>query len=243
VISADTGAATPVIPARAVDALSAFERALRDSSRVDLSWIGRPLREHGWELAPDVLRLLTALVAHVRPRHVIEFGSGLSTLVLARAAAALEDSVVSSIEHDPRFARASAEALVDAEGGSRVSLQCAPLVARVWAGALHPTYLLNASALASRRPSEIVLIDGPPAVLGGRAGTLYQALEYAQCGSIVLVDDAARDEESTALTAWQERLGGAVRVMRPEGFARGLAAVVLLAPNVAKIRMSESGRP
>ena len=68
---------------------------------------------------------------------------------------------------------------------------------------------------------------------------LYQALEYAQSGTIILVDDADRYGERAALAEWKRTLGDAIRIHTPAGFARGLAAVILAAPNVAEIRMGK----
>jgi len=219
-------------------ASSAFEQAVRGAPDVDISWIGRPLAEDGWELAPDVLRLLSALVGVLRPRHVLEFGSGVSTLVFARAASQLADCAVTSVDHDPRFAEAT-EALLATEDARVVSLQCAPLVARVRAGRLQPCYLVDPARIAASSPADLILVDGPPEILGGRAGMLYQALEYAQSGTIVLLDDADRAGERAALAEWSQTLGDAIRIQAPKGFVRGLAAVILAAPTVARIRMGE----
>jgi predicted O-methyltransferase YrrM len=216
----------------------AREDALRNATRVDLSWLRRPLTADGWEVAPDLLRLLDALVERLRPRHVVEFGSGVSTVVLARVAARVGGCRVTSLDHDPQFIRASAEALAGVDGEQCIALQLAPLVARSRAGRLGPEYLVDAARLASPLPAELVLIDGPPAVLGGRAGMLYQALDYVQAGSIVLLDDAARASECAALDAWHDRLGDAIRISRPEGFAKGLAAIVVAAPTTAQIRIA-----
>ena len=183
----------------------------------------------------DLLRLLPALVSTLQPRHVLEFGSGVSTAVLARAATELGDCAVTSVDHDPRFFGATHERLGDS---SPVSLQLAPLVARVQAGRLGPSYLVDSSLFASSRPADLVLVDGPPQVLGGRSTMLPAALDYAQCGSIVLFDDADRDGERDALASWEKVLGAAVEVHRPAGFTRGLAAVILVAPRTAQIRLA-----
>jgi predicted O-methyltransferase YrrM len=221
---------------RVVRSRVALTTALREAPAVDLGFLGVALSEDGWAGAPDLLRLLYALVGALRPRHVLEFGSGISTAVIASAAGELNDCSVTSIDHDPRFAAATGELLGDLSG--TVSLQCVPLVARVRAGRLGPSYLVDNSLLASPRPADLILVDGPPQVLGGRDTMLPQALEHAQCGSIILFDDAVREGERSALTAWEAQLGNAVEVHRPTGFTRGLDALILIAPTTAQIRLA-----
>lgn len=218
---------------RVVRSREALFEALDAARDVDLSFLPHVPSDDGWASAPDLLRLLHALVHALQPRHVLEFGSGVSTAVLAHAAAERGDCAVTSVDHDPRFVGATRELV-----GSAVSLQLAPLVARVHAGQLGPSYLVDSSQFASSRPADLVLVDGPPQVLGGRSTMLPAALDYAQCGSVVLFDDADRDGERDALASWERVLGAAVEVHRPAGFTRGLAAVILVAPRTAQIRLA-----
>lgn len=220
---------------RVVRSREAVLEALDAAPSVDLSFLPEIPSDDGWASAPDLLRLLHALVQTLQPRHVLEFGSGVSTAVLAHAATELGDCAVTSVDHDPRFFAATNELLGDS---SAVSLQLAPLIARVHAGRLGPSYLIDSSLFASSRPADLVLVDGPPQVLGGRSTMLPVALEYAQCGSVLLFDDADRDGERDALASWEQVLGAAVEVHRPAGFTRGLAAVILVAPRTAQIRLA-----
>jgi predicted O-methyltransferase YrrM len=196
---------------------------------VDLSWIEPPPTWDGWTLAPDTLGFLVRLVERLRPRHVLEFGTGLSTRVLARACSALTPpGRLSSVDHDPEFGRMAARASADrANGGRHVRCQVAPLVARDCGGKLLPTYLLRPERFASRKPVDLVVIDGPTGVLGGREGTLYQALEFARPGTVMLLDDAARSQERDTVARWRDNLGEAIDVALLPGFSRGLAAVVV----------------
>ncbi|MBI3934184.1 MAG: class I SAM-dependent methyltransferase [Acidobacteria bacterium] len=209
----------------------AIRAALADAADVDLSWI-QPLPSwDGWTLAPDALRFLTSLVTHLRPRHILEFGSGLSTRVLARAGAALQPPCrITSVDHDPEFGRIAARQLGEQAAGCRVRFQLAPLVARDCGGKSLPMYHVRPGRFASRRPSDLVLIDGPPVVLGGREGTLYQALDFARPGTLVLLDDADREEERAALSRWRDNLGPAIEVHRLPQFAKGMAAVIIREP-------------
>src|SRR5262249_2283914 len=96
----------------------ALDRALAGMEQVDLSWLTGMSGRHRWALAPDALRLLASLVRHLRPRHVLEFGSGLSTQVLTWASQGLPDCRIASIDHDPEFSEAAARQLSEACPGA-----------------------------------------------------------------------------------------------------------------------------
>src|SRR3954463_955456 len=105
----------------------AIRTALAEMGGVDLAWILQAPAADGWTLAPDALRFVTKMVEVMRPRHVLELGSGLSTRVLSRAARGIEGCVISSVDHDPQYNWETDGAKVEA-GGARVAFQLAPLV-------------------------------------------------------------------------------------------------------------------
>jgi len=203
--------------------------SLKEARAVDLSWIQPPPTTGDWKMALDSLRFLTSVVKHLKPRHVLEFGSGLSTRVMARACIAQRPTcAISSVDHDPDFGRQAAKEFLKKEKVSRrVKFQMAPLVLRNCGGKLLPAYHLQPKLFASRRPVDMVLIDGPPKNLGGREGTLYQAIEFAHPGTLILLDDANRTEEQAILSRWQASLGDSIEVTQLQNFEHGLAAVIL----------------
>ena len=207
--------------------------ALVDAAEVDLSWIQPPPRNDWWTLAPDALRFLVSLVTYVRPRHILELGSGLSTRVLAWACAESQPSCrITSIDHDPEYSQIAQKEFAACPLSSHVKFQVAPLVARTYARKLLPTYYLRRSQFASRRPVDLILIDGPVWPLGGREGTLYQILELTRPGTIVLLDDASRKEEAGVLANWQAVLGDAIEVRLLPNFLKGLAAIIVREPHI-----------
>ncbi|MES4787335.1 MAG: hypothetical protein C4294_17745, partial [Nitrospiraceae bacterium] len=210
-------------------ARNALRAALSDIDGVDLSWIQPPPSNNGWTLAIDALRFLMSLVNHLRPRHILEFGSGLSTLVLARACTRLQPRCcISSVDHDPEFGPAATRGLTDQrKADCRVRFQLAPLVVRDCGGKLLPLYHIRPEQFASQRPVDLVLIDGPPIVLGGREGMLYQAMDFARRGTLLVLDDADRIEELTILSRWQDSLGEAIEVNRLSGFTKGMASIIV----------------
>jgi predicted O-methyltransferase YrrM len=212
-------------------ARAALDAALTDATAVDLSWIQPPPAADDWTLAPDALRFLTSLVRHLQPRHILEFGSGLSTKVLARACFESGPSVgISSVDHDPEFGRRPGTASHDHPLRVRVRFQLAPVVARDCGAKLLPVYLLRPDRFASRCAVDLVLIDGPPITLGGREGVLYQVMDFARPGTLVLLDDAQRRSERSAVGHWVDTLEEAIEVRTPAGFTKGLAAIIIREP-------------
>src|SRR3954469_10867146 len=96
------------------DSWDIIDRALREAAGVDLSWIQPSPTADGWTLAPDALRFLTKMVELMRPGHVLELGSGLSTRVLSRAAAGVTPGcLISSVDHDPQYNWATAGSVAE----------------------------------------------------------------------------------------------------------------------------------
>ncbi|HWC12655.1 MAG TPA: hypothetical protein VG455_15710 [Acidimicrobiales bacterium] len=209
---------------------SALDAARESLAAVDLSWLQPEAERHSWTLADDTLRFLTGVVAHLRPARVVEFGSGLSTRVLAAAAAASTkpgaSATVVALENDPLFARRTTAALAADGALGRARVELTHLVVRRWYGRNVPVYDLPKTVGEAPAP-QLVLVDGPPLPLGGRAGSLLQAVHLAEAGSLVLLDDADRPSEQAALAMAQKVFGSCIEISVLDGFAKGLAAVVV----------------
>jgi predicted O-methyltransferase YrrM len=94
-----------------------------------------PLNPSG--MPDDALEVLSIFVAQQQPGHIVEVGSGRSTAVLA-AATVTYGGYVTSLEHNPRFAKMT-ERIVAAGGlqGS-VSIRCVPIEPHGRPGCLAP---------------------------------------------------------------------------------------------------------
>jgi predicted O-methyltransferase YrrM len=158
-----------------------------------------------WALRPEALALLVAEVGRGR-RQIVECGSGVSTIVLARA---LRDGGgrLHSLEHDGGWA-AFVVAWLEREGLHETATVIeAPLRA-------HPLALDGTEwyeqAAVSRLPEsgiELLLVDGPPAGDPGLGRSRYPALpalrDRLSEGAIVVLDDVDRPGEAEVLTAWE----------------------------------------
>ena len=204
---------------------SLIPEACTTRHEVDLSWLDGE-RHDDWALTTAALQFTARLVQLMVPGAVVELGSGRSTRVLARTARGMATPpLLTTLENDPELMGRTAAALVEDGTRELVDLRFAPVVVRRCRGRQVPVYLLGAGARPGPGPAEIILVDGPPMPMGGREGALYQAVEFATAGAVILLDDAHRDSEARALEHLAAVLGEIVSIRLLDGFDKGLAVV------------------
>jgi predicted O-methyltransferase YrrM len=152
-------------------------------------------------------------------RRVVELGSGVSTVLLARLLcqrSPLGGFRIAAVEHDARWARWVIEQL-DREGtGSDVVVVHAPLAPHPRAVAGLSWYdeaaLDRGLRIAMRGdPIDLLLVDGPPAYAAGHGLVRYPALpvlcDWLAPGATVVLDDAERPGEQEVLRQWERETG------------------------------------
>lgn len=176
-----------------------------------------------WALSPAALAHVTGAVAAGRKR-VIECGSGLSTLVLARLLSRDGAGHLWSLEHDPVWAQVTRERLA-AEGlGEWTTLIEAPLRPHPLAQPGCGWYEQAALEQLPAEGVELLLVDGPPADTPARSRSRYPALPLLASrlvrDALIVLDDAERPGESWVLERWERELSGEFE-RRTEGIAVG----------------------
>jgi predicted O-methyltransferase YrrM len=214
-------------------AVAAVERALAAAAGVADGADGG-----GWAMAPDAVAFVAALAR--RCSSVVEFGSGASTAALADAVS--PGGRVVSIDNDPDAVAATRAALHGAGLAECAEVVFAPLVARRIDGRHLPVYLLDSAKVADADGPGLIVVDGPPSKLGGREGALRQALSLAGPGTVVVLDDAAREEDAQAFAAVAAHHRSCIQILDTPGFARGLAALVVTAPPAVVVGDDGPGR-
>jgi predicted O-methyltransferase YrrM len=147
----------------------------------------RPTSTNSYALQPDTLRFLGALLEQRRPRHIVEFGCGESTYVLAPWAAHNAARLV-SVENDRQWLdRVRADLH---EYGHAVDWTHARL--RIQRQGLRSFYGYHFGAVpidARLQRADMVIIDGPHAT--GRELVLRRVLAHTPVGCLVVIDDWA----------------------------------------------------
>lgn len=138
------------------------------------------------------------------PGPILECGSGLSTLLVG-AICDRRGLRCWSLEHHPPWAAQVGRALARHRIRS-VALCCDPLVG-------YGDFRWYAP-LSAKLPArfELVLCDGPPASTpGGRYGLVPVMRAHLGAGSVILLDDAGRDDERRMIARWAAELPAEVR--------------------------------
>lgn len=179
---------------------------------------------HGWPVSPDFALLLVQILEQHEFDAVVEFGSGSSTLLVAKTLAHLalrrprqRRPVQMAFEHLEKYHTATRELLEGSGLLDRVCLELAPLVpTSVSDGQTFRYYDLTQGlqTLGSRlsefsSPRLLVIVDGPPEATGPFAR--YPAMElllqaFPRQRAAYLMDDYRRPGEQEIARRWRKWL-------------------------------------
>lgn len=152
------------------------------------------VRWSNWSVSKTLARTLAQHVERHRPTRILELGSGVSTLVLA-CAAARADATVTTLEHDPVWFGRTADLLAAFGLRDRVDLRWAPLRNREGS----PWY---SSPLAGRY--DFVFADGPPLAVG-RTAILPAIRDHLAEDWTLWLKDGHRAHERACVAGWAAR--------------------------------------
>lgn len=160
-----------------------------------------------WSAAPDFLDLIVGHALSARPTAIVECGSGLSTLMLARCCQLNGRGQVFSLENGAEFAANTRAELTRYGLDTFAAVIDAPLRRCTVNGQYFQWY--DTAALPVRG-LDLLIIDGPPGFL--RRHARYPALpllfDRLADGCAVFLDDAARPDEREIVAMWQAEFPG-----------------------------------
>jgi predicted O-methyltransferase YrrM len=155
----------------------------------------------GWAASPDFLAILARHALDHRPRAVVECGSGVSTVILARCMQLNGAGRVFSFDHDARFAEETRRNL-ERHGLSE------------WAEVIHAPLQKHAHGAdewnwydTRNLPDvriDMLVVDGPPMPLGKMIRYPAGPVLFPRLSSsaAVFMDDADRDDERQIVDRW-----------------------------------------
>jgi predicted O-methyltransferase YrrM len=152
-----------------------------------------------WKADTGLLTLLTEHILSKRPKLVVEFGTGASTLIIARALERAGGGTLISFEQHADFVAGTRNWLADY--GLEADLRAVPLCPSPggWPGLWY-----DHGALPN--DIDLMLIDGPPWTIHpftrGAAANLFS---HIAPGGTVMLDDAARPGERVVARRWKKQ--------------------------------------
>lgn len=155
-----------------------------------------------WSAGADFLTLLVDHVLAQRPRTIVECGSGLSTLMLARCCDMNGLGRVFSLEQAPEHAARCRAELTRYGLSGRATVLDAPLRPYTLGEERYTWYDI---AGLPETAIELLVIDGPPGRLAAlaRYPALPLLLDRLALTCVIYLDDAARADEQTILGRWR----------------------------------------
>ena len=161
-----------------------------------------PAMRQTWAIAPDSAAFLIQVILEHDVRTVLEVGSGLSTVLVAKALELTEGTSFVSLEQDPKYL-AKTLALLRSEGlEPQVDLVEAPLQETLIGESVWQWY--DQSKLTELSRIDLLIVDGPPSRTSELAR--YPALPLLASklndGALIFLDDARRKDEAAILDRW-----------------------------------------
>lgn len=155
-----------------------------------------------WSINQMLAIELAAYLDRVRPRRILEAGSGYSTAILA-AYAAQSGAEVVTLEHDKTYLQKTMRGLHRLGVDRHVDLRLARLRPHWFEG--RGPYQWYDSPLEG--DFDFVFIDGPPKDLGRRAA-FFAFRRHLRPGWQVWIDDGSRRCERESVKVWEEEFSG-----------------------------------
>jgi len=160
-----------------------------------------------WAASPDLLLTLAQLVRTHNPKLVVELGSGVSTLVVAKAGA----KKLISIDHSGEFADKTREILKEHKVRG-VEIRVAQLKAHISGVDWYDTAVIQ-----DLRRIDLLIVDGPPGSKNPEARMPARAEFIAKLSpkAIIVIDDVNREGERKLAEAFAKALPNHVLTIYP----------------------------
>ena len=196
------------------DALSDWQLTRSHSARPTLELqrvrdVVRQAERNSYTIGTAALEFLDSRVAQLRPRAILEFGSGVSTVVLAARLASIsaDNSVrVFSIDESETYLHETWRMLDAAGLAANVGLAHRRVRDQVVSGRRTECYDLDPGFLTTflQTTPDFVLIDGPSGGGDRRFGTLPLVVGHLGRPCTFFLDDALRRDEIEVASLWRE---------------------------------------
>jgi predicted O-methyltransferase YrrM len=161
-----------------------------------------PMR--GWAISPDFGILLINEILKHKPRLVLELGSGVSTLLAGYCLEKTASGKLVSYDHDLNYSEQTRTTVTDHALDHLTEIIHAPLTKLALDRGEWDWY--DTARMGQDSKIDLLVIDGPPGQI--QKISRYPALpvlhEQLADNAVILLDDAARTDESSIVDMWTQ---------------------------------------
>lgn len=182
--------------------------SLREMTNIRPLLGGPPLDYGNWAADPFFLKVISQLIHRHEPNHVLECGSGTSTVFIAQTQERVGlSSSVTALEHLPKFAKRSRWLIEEHGLQTRATIVDAPLQEYTVDRKQLSWYGIEPSRFVEE-PIDMLIVDGPPKSTGSlaRYPAAFVLQDYLADDCVIIMDDGDRLDEERAAHRWAELL-------------------------------------
>lgn len=197
---------------------------LEKSNDIDIT-----LKINASTLAEDTLSFLKYLIINENISSILEFGSGISTLLISKVLHEylnLENYDYYCIDDSKDYLLKTKNAVFERYPNNIVHFIHAP-IAKIKINKMK--YLGYSNKVIQNSIKDVkfrlILIDGPLSHKYRRETSLYLALPYIDVDSLILLDDSNRDFERDDIRKWGKMFKSGINIVSYDNFKKGLTLV------------------
>jgi hypothetical protein len=177
-----------------------------------------------WALDAETINYLWDRIIKEHPKYILEFGSGISTLVLAKYVSTYQtDCIIISIEQSEVIRDNVLKRLNNENLSSNVNI----LVSDLSIEGKLSIDINTINKILGNGKLDWVLIDGPFGPDGCRVWTLTDIIDFCKLGTTWFLDDSFRDKELEILSKWAMNISIHVDGIIPIGKGLGVGTIKL----------------
>ncbi|MDR1460640.1 MAG: class I SAM-dependent methyltransferase [Campylobacteraceae bacterium] len=182
----------------------------------------------GWPMSPDILLKLHEYIMSAKPKKIVEFGSGVSTVIICDALCQNGEGLLYSIDHLEEFGAQTLQNIKKESLEKFIDLRIAPL--EPW-GDEHiyksekPAFWYQKKCIEDIQDVDLLIVDGPPGNTCpfARYPALPAFYDRLDSNAQVWIDDTNRDEEKEICKVWTNKYNMSIKYFPLE---KGLSILI-----------------
>jgi predicted O-methyltransferase YrrM len=177
-----------------------------------------------WALALDTCKFLGTFIRLSKSEHILEFGSGYSSSLVAYELDKLNHGFLHSIDNSKYWSSKASQFVQQNQLSSRVFFHVFKLTLRIYQKHAYVFYNIDPHFYALQPSLDLVIIDGPHHDVS-REGAIYEVFDKVKVGGYLFLDDCKAEHMKRSTARWNERFPKSIRIEKFLEIGNGIAII------------------